>query len=160
MFSWQVILKQILGEFLSPCAFANMCDNRTLFFFFPSIIKSSDSTLLGLFRGTWKGRMMWPRFFIIILQLLCRGNDAVLQRGMFYHPLQIASSVEAGVILWLSSTYRRLYYNSNAHHTAADGSGSISIITLHYQVEKSRLGEKNASRIKTWHPGKWQKVST
>lgn len=90
--------------------------------------------------------MMWPRFFIIILQLLCRGNDAVLQRGMFYHPLQIASSVEAGVILWLSSTYRRLYYNSNAHHTAADGSGSISIITLHYQVEKSRLGEK-------MHPG-------
>lgn len=61
---------------------------------------------------------------------------------MLYHPLKIASSVRPGVILWASGTYHQLYYNGNVHHIAADGSGSISIINLHYQVEKSRLGKK------------------
>ena len=141
MFCWQVILQQILWEFLSPCVFTNIHnDNRKPFF---SVIRSSDTTVLGPFRGTWKERMTWPRFFIIILSLFCRGNDAVLQRrGRCYHPLQIASSVQAGVIPWASGNYRWLHYKGDAHHIAADGSGSISIITLYYQVEKTRLGKK------------------
>lgn len=88
-------------------------------------MKSSDTTLLGLFRATWKERRIVPRFFIVILELFCRGIDAVLQ---------IASSVRSGVILWASGTHHWLYYNGDA--------GGISGLTLHYQGQKSRLGVK------------------
>ena len=52
---------------------------------------------------------------------------------MHYHPLQIASSVQPGVILWTSGN-DRLYYKVVMLTTLQP--------TLHYQVEKSQLGEK------------------
>lgn len=78
----------------------------------------------------------------MILQLLCLRDDPVPKRCVPFHPLKIASSVPSGVIPWASGAHPQLYYNGDAHRIAADGSGGISIITLHYQVEKSRLGGK------------------
>lgn len=60
--------------------------------------------------------------------------------SVFYHALQIASSVQSGVIPWASGTHHWLNYNGDA--------GGISVITLHYQGEKSWLGVK-----KKTHPG-------
>lgn len=88
--------------------------------------------------------------FLATLQLFCRGDHPVLKRRVLYRPLKIASSVRSGVVPRASGTRHQLYYNGDVHHIPADGSGGISILTLHYQVEKSRLGgEKNASRNKT-----------
>ena len=57
---------------------------------------------------------------------------------MRYHPLQIASSIQPGVIP-LASGKDHLYYNGDAHHEQ---------LTLHYQVQKSWLGKKMHTGIK------------
>lgn len=125
-----------------------MQQQKALFF---SVIRSSDTTLLGLFRATLKKIMIVvPRLYHNPSTIL-RGNDVVLNlgSGMLCHPLKIASSVRSGAIPRASGTCCQLYYNGDVHHTAADGSGSLSIITLHYQVEKSQLGKKKISGNKS-----------
>lgn len=138
MFFWS----QALQDFVSMCFCKRLWQQKAFLF---SVIKSSDTTLVGLFRATSKERMIVAPL-LYRNSLFCRGNEAVLQRRVLYHPLKIASSVRSGVILWASGTHHQLYYNGDVHHIAAGGSGGISIITLHYQGKKSWLGEK-------MHPG-------
>jgi len=74
MFGWRVnFAANSLGIFVSMF-FANICRKPFL-----SVIKSSETTAnIRTVRGTLKERMVWFRFFIVILPLLSRGNNAVL----------------------------------------------------------------------------------
>lgn len=58
------------------------------------------------------------------------------------HFIKSAALAPAGVFPRTVGTYCWLCDNSGICHIEAEGSGSFSIISLYYQVEKSLLGEK------------------